>query len=78
MRCEGCGGEMGLVAVISSDSEVDRLLEHLGWPRGFPNNKPARAPPLPFGGEAEGCQLDGIEDEGRQSRPSGSGAEWPA
>ncbi|TPW20370.1 MAG: putative transposase [Elusimicrobia bacterium] len=76
VRCEGCGGEMELVAVITKDSEVDRLLGHLGLPRVFPKNKPARAPPLPFGGE--GCQLDGFEGDGRQSWPSGSGAQWPA
>ena len=76
VRCEGCGGEMELVAVITQDSEVERLLKHLGWPRGFPKNQPARAPPLPLGGE--GCQLEGTADDGRQSWPSGSGVDWPA
>lgn len=54
------------------------LLGRLGWPRGFPKNKPARAPPLPLGGEAEGCQPEGFKDDGRQSWPSGSGVDWPA
>lgn len=76
VRCEGCGGEMELVAVITADGEVDRLLGHLGLPRGFPANKPARAPPPPFGGE--GSQLDGFADDGPQRWASGSGTDWPA
>jgi len=76
--CEGCGGEMKLVAIITEDREVKRILEHLGLPRGFPTTKPARAPPLPYdGGAGEGCQLDPRADDVRQDWPGRFGADWP-
>ena len=77
--CEGCGGEMKLVAVILRDSEIDRVLDHLGLPRDFPRNLPARAPPLPYDGDAgEGCRLDLRADDVRQDWPGRLGADWPA
>lgn len=71
--CEGCGGEMKLVAVILRDSEIDRVLDHLGLPRGFPTTRPARAPPLPLGREVDGCQFDPRADDVRQDWPGRSG-----
>ena len=51
----GCGGEMKPVSAITSDSELTRLLVHLGLPAGFPRSRPARAPPLPW---ADDSQID--------------------
>lgn len=72
---------MNLVAVIVKDSEIDRVLDHLGLPRGFPTNKPARAPPLSLGGDAEGCQLGppwplSPKTHWRCPRRSAGGASW--
>ncbi|MBI4423035.1 MAG: transposase [Elusimicrobia bacterium] len=76
--CEGCGGEMKLAAVILRDSEIGRVLDHLGLPRDFPTIKPARAPPLHYDGGAGGCQLDPRADDVRQDWPGRFGADWPA
>ena len=85
--CEGCGGEMKLVAIITADREVRRILGHLGLATAFPTTKPARAPPLPYGGGAgegcpkglsSGCQLEPRAEDVRQDWPGGFGADWPA
>lgn len=68
---------MKLVAVVTEDSEIDRMLDHRGLSKDFPTTKPARAPPLPFGG-AEGSQLDPRADDMRQDWPGWIGADWPA
>jgi hypothetical protein len=77
--CEGCGGEMRLVAIISADAEICRILEHLGLATEFPRTSPARSPPLPYdGGAGEACQLDPRADDVRQDWPGRFGAGWPA
>ena len=38
----------GLIALIEDPSVVLRLLRHLGLPTEFPEQYPARAPPLPL------------------------------
>ena len=45
VRCEKCGGEMRLAAVILDDRELDRILAHQGWATDFPKTKamPGRA-----------------------------------
>lgn len=39
VRCEKCGGEMRLAAVIPDDRELDRILAHQGWPMEFPKTR---------------------------------------
>ncbi len=46
---------MRVVAVITEDRELDRLLAHLGLEVDFPKMKPARSPPRGFG---EDTQVD--------------------
>ncbi len=43
--CQSCGLEMKPVAAIMADSELNRILAHLGLPGDFPKTKPARSPP---------------------------------
>lgn len=76
IRCEKCGGEMKLAAVIVEDAELDRILAHQGWSVEFPKTRASRAPPRReerCGGE---CQVDPRSErwEGRQE----FGSEWPA
>ncbi len=78
VHCAGCGGEMKLVAIITESPEVKRVLEHLGLSTAFPTTRPARAPPLPYDGAGEGCQLDPRADDVRQDWPGRFGADWPA
>ena len=79
VRCEGCGGEMKLVTVIEDDSEIKRILEHLGLPADFPKSKPPRAPPLPLSFKAgEGSQLEPRGDNERQDWPGRPGSDWSA
>ncbi len=75
VRCEKCGGGMKLVAVILDDRELDRILEHEGWPREFPKTQASRAPPGSVERGDESSQADPRGDwDGRQDFPS----EWPA
>ena len=53
IHCSSCGVDMVAVAAIVDDQELERLLAHLGLPTEFPKNKPARAPPLPFGEDSQ-------------------------
>ena len=58
--CPRCAATMLPVAVIMKDSELVRLLEHLGLPTNFPKAKPARTKPAEAmcGPPGEECQLD--------------------
>lgn len=51
IKCASCGGEMKVVAAISDDVELERLMRHLGIEADFPKTKPARSPPVGWGGE---------------------------
>src|SRR5271154_3358002 len=50
IKCLRCGGTMKAIATITDDGELERLLRHVGIEADFPKTRPARAPPLPFGG----------------------------
>ena len=65
---------MKLVAVITEDREVKRILGRLGLPTAFPTTRPARAPPLPHDGAGEGCQIDPrADDRSVRGRTRGNG-----
>ena len=69
--CVGCGSEMRLVAVIIEDDQLDRILEHQGWPVEFPKTKASRSPPARRGAEDGASQAEdrGEEWEVRRDRP---------
>ena len=52
-----CGGQMQLIAFITSGEEVRKILEHIGEDARAPKISPARGPPL-----WDGC--DAPSDEG--------------
>jgi len=59
--CPRCAATMVPVAVIMKDSELVRLLTHLGWDTDFPKTRPAQSRPpelLDCGPPDDGCQLD--------------------
>jgi hypothetical protein len=60
LLCPSCAGKMVLVAIITDDRELIRLLAHLGLPTEFPKTKPARGPPALYRGQDS--QLDSAID----------------
>ena len=60
IKCARCGGTMKVIASITDDSELERLLRHVGLEADFPRTRPARAPPAAWAGE--GCQVDPSAD----------------
>ena len=84
LRCPGCRGEMKAIAVIKDDSELKRLLTHIGLPADFPRITPARGPPLPLEDsqiEAQDGEWDGIDEprfqKGAYLPPMGAHAPIP-
>jgi hypothetical protein len=73
LLCSACGIELEPVAAITGDSEITRLLLHLGLSPDFPINKPARSPPLPWG--AQDSQIDPGVDRWEDMGPQVSG-DW--
>ena len=73
--CVKCGGEMKLAAVILDDRELDRVLEHQGWPVEFSKTRPSRSPPA-RARDGDDSQSDprGEQWEGRQD----GGGDGPA
>ena len=59
------------VAVILEDRELEHLLWHLGLSTKFPKTKPARSPPLPFGGEDSQADLAADAWDGSDAVPPG-------
>lgn len=52
LRCHACGSRRRIIALITQQGIVRRILEHLGLPADPPPVAPARVPPqpaLPFG-----------------------------
>ena len=45
LACPGCGGRLGLIAVIHNPAVVARILRHLGLPNEIRGTRPARARP---------------------------------
>lgn len=76
LLCSTCGIELVPVAAIIDDSELTRLLDHLGLGADFPMNKPARSPPLPWA--AQDSQVDPGVDRWDGVDPHGSGDCTPA
>ena len=58
--CPSCAGTMVPIAIIMKDSEVTRLLTHLGLPTDFPKTQPARSKltETMCGPPGEECQID--------------------
>ena len=73
LLCATCGIELEPVAAITEDSEITRLLVHLGLSPDFPINKPARSPPLPLG--SQDSQVDPALDRWEDIDPQASG-DW--
>ena len=69
IKCR-CGGTMKLIAVITEDHELDRLLVHQGIEVDFPKTRPARSPPKYRVGE------DTQLDPGSEAW-DGKDEEWP-
>jgi hypothetical protein len=70
IKCARCGGRMRAMASITDDAELERLLTHVGLEADFPRTRPARAPPLAWGGE--GSQVDPATDawDGKDAPPA--------
>ncbi len=70
LLCPSCQALMVPIAIITQDAELVRLLAHLGLPTEFPKTKPARSPPLPYGGEDS--QIDPAVDacDGAEQPPA--------
>jgi hypothetical protein len=67
-----CGGRMRPIASITDAAELERLLRHVGLEADFPKTRPARAPPLVWGGE--GSQVDPGLDAWDAPDPIGASA----
>jgi len=70
IKCARCGGTMRAIAKITDDTELERLLRHVGLETDLPKTRPARAPPVAWGGE--GSQVDPATDawEGKDAQPA--------
>jgi catechol 2,3-dioxygenase-like lactoylglutathione lyase family enzyme len=51
--CPICGGQMRIIAIITHNADIRRILEHIGVETEPPRITPARGPPLCDGCEAQ-------------------------
>ena len=51
--CPICGGQMRIIAIITHNADIRRILEHIGVETEPPRITPARGPPLWDGCEAQ-------------------------
>ena len=72
LLCPHCGGQMRLIAFITSGEEVRKILTHIGEDARAPKISPARGPPLWDGCDVTNDNVREIEpdwDDADQSTP---------
>ena len=74
LLCPICGGQMRIIAFITSSADIRQILEHIGVDAEPPRIMPARGPPLWDGCDAQAVEVvepapDWDEDEAAQPAP---------